>query len=339
MEMDMHYYATYVVARCVGLTEDVALRMASASQYTDDFTTPRWLREGNVNTCVLPSAMAQGVADPRIFDNILTEIPFHFLPGGEGESVAEKFVARRGGRGIQRMLEEVCVCRNTMYLPELMGLAAHALMDSYAHWGFSGMRGAWNMVPKESIRADMAHLRPDREESGTGRNARAFWFAFAEPKSEAKPTGNGHDDVGMLPDLPYMRWRCTVGGVEGARDNPDTYIQACHALHEAFCRFKQLWRRSGPMTAFVHLREPFMDVLSVREPSETCRSMLWQQVYGELFPGERIPDYAEHKAALDGDTPAFENFSRAVTYFRSTMITSVLPSLGLVLVPNHANGQ
>ncbi|MDL2272400.1 hypothetical protein LJC23_05145 [Desulfovibrio sp. OttesenSCG-928-I05] len=336
MDLDMHYYATYLLSRSVGLSKDIALRVASASQYTDDFVDPCWLRGDDGDICVFPSAMRQDTEDPRIFDNIFTEIPFHFLPGGEGDSVEEKLVARRGGRGIQRMLEEVFACRNTTYLPELMGIAAHALMDSYAHWGFSGMRGPWNAIAKESIRTDGVCAGAGKEECGKVRSGIASLFFPAAPKDASGPTGNGHDDAGMLPDLPYVRWRCVMRGDDMVRDNTDLYLQACHALHEALCRFKVLWRSSGNMTAFVNLREPLCELLSVREFSGTCRAQFWSQLYEELFPGETIPEYAEQKAALDGREAAFGNFSRGVTYFRTMVLGSVLPSLGIVLLPSRS---
>lgn len=40
MQIDFHYYATYAMARCAGLTQEVAKRVATAAQFVDDNACP-----------------------------------------------------------------------------------------------------------------------------------------------------------------------------------------------------------------------------------------------------------------------------------------------------------
>lgn len=328
MDLDLHYHALYALARCSGLARDPAVRMAAAAQFVDDFSAPRWLHLDGVSTCIYPTAIATDAAEGRLLEHIFIEIPFHFLPGGQGETLYERLMARPGGYGLTAMLEHCFACRNPHYTPELMGIAAHALMDSYAHAGFSGLPAPGNAVVKNSVevRALSGGWVPWR--ARRTKNLLALLRQSA-PKAQAAV---GHFAVGALPDLPYAQWRAVFveGGMQ-ERDNPALYLQACKALYAVLGRFAALWSGGQQGVPFSALEEGIHSLLEIPEPNVVRRCARWNSFLATFMPDDAVPSYHYQRSQLEKDGEDFQRFCRAAMYYRDAVLGVILPDMGISL--------
>lgn len=160
MQKDIHFYGTLAMAVKAGIEPDIALQIAWANQFTDDCTDAS--EYGTVTQC----KSLTNWADPVVQENVI--IPFHFVPGGEGENPWIVQANRRAVTALMpTMLDPTDIFR--------LGIALHMVQDSYSHQGFSG----W-------------------EEKGNERNS--WWYLNWLPAI-------GHTQVGVAPDVTDGVWR------------------------------------------------------------------------------------------------------------------------------------
>lgn len=152
VQKDVHFYLTYALARSAGIKAQEAKEITWANQYTDDLTEAELY--GIETQCNMGNW-----GDRQIQLSVL--IPFHFIPGGESEwpwGVTEN-----------NERAQALVRASMMREPHLqrcaLGIALHALQDTFSHQGFSGWRepnnacGFWYLLPNVG-HADVGH-RPD----------------------------------------------------------------------------------------------------------------------------------------------------------------------------------
>ena len=100
MKIDMHYGAVYFLALVAGIKRDRAFDIAQASQLTDDW---------NDATIPFHVRTAHAVTSWRNRDvetHANTWIPFHFLPGGEGDTATERLTCRMESPLATHMLDD-----------------------------------------------------------------------------------------------------------------------------------------------------------------------------------------------------------------------------------------
>src|SRR5258705_2423175 len=91
----MHYYGTYAMARAAGIRADCAHRIATAAEFVDDSTLtdvivhPDGARFRGEPTAHHPTEL---VPINNLDDQQLVWVPFHFLPGGIGETQSQKLM-------------------------------------------------------------------------------------------------------------------------------------------------------------------------------------------------------------------------------------------------------
>src|SRR5437763_16377081 len=106
MQTDMHYYGIYVMARCAGLREDIARAIATAAEYVDDSDRMRVkLTDGEVVESEPTAHHPKNGKNLDPIDQRRTWIPFHFIPGNEGQTAAEKLVCRTDSDIAREMLD------------------------------------------------------------------------------------------------------------------------------------------------------------------------------------------------------------------------------------------
>lgn len=327
MELDLHYHALYALARCSGLARDPAVRIATASQYVDDFTVSRWLHLDGVSTCIYPTAIPADAGEGRLLEHIFIEIPFHFLPGGQGNTFHERLTVRPGSYGVTAMLEHCFACRNPHYTPELMGIAAHVLMDSYAHAGFSGLPAPGNASLKGSV-----ELQTGSGGWGRPRKALSLGVFLGRHLPQNQKESVGHSSVGNLPDLPYARWRADfIEGGRQERNNPDMYLNGCRALYGMLGRFAALWSGEQQALPFSALEEGIRLLLETPEPDMLKRCAGWNTFLIGFMPDDALPSYEYQRSQLDKDGEPFQRFCRAAMYYRDAVLGVVLPDMGISL--------
>jgi hypothetical protein len=359
MKSDMHYYGTWAMARAAGLTAEAATIIATSAQFVDDNAQrDRVLfRDGG------RMDVAATAHHPFDLENIDDEdqrriwVPFHFLPGDEGEGFTERLVCRKDSAIAKEMLaHHLELTRLPCYL-HLLGVAAHVYADTFSHYGFSGVSSRRNKVVNDSF--EFHELLPDIEEYILEK-ARSFQQRFgreggllANIKSwfvEALSGALGHGAAVTYPDRPYLIWRVTFEGDQHPchRDNPRTFLEASEALHRFFGQVAERApeHRAAPGVPFEAIRETVRAILHTQAPKQG-RIDRWQQAArtGTLFAAgpEEIPPYdpttwnlmfralAEGEDSTQALSSPVYRFYQAASLHRTYVLRELLPGHGLVV--------
>lgn len=294
MQLDMHYYGTYAMARAAGIKPEYAQIIATAAQYVDDSnSTEIELRDGVFLAC---SATAHHPVDAHNVDphdQRLVWIPFHFLPGNQGNSLKERLVCQIDSDVAHQTINNALNYAGESYGPMLMGVVAHTYADTFSHYGFSGISSEINEVRTDSILPKISSA-----------NVLKYVKTKADDFFEKSMAGTanllklGHGGVATYPDRPYLRWdfHYSDGRHSGVRDNRATFLQACEKLHELFRRFGEASPTCIDERSFVPFEQIQASVKAVLAHEGTLdeRIAAWQTsaAKGLLFNGaSEIPAY------------------------------------------------
>lgn len=270
MQTDMHYYGTYAMARAAGLSPESCQIIATAAEFVDD--------SGEKDTIVfndggrldfVPTAHHVGsIKNIDRQDQRHVWLPFHFIPGNEGESVSERLLCRMDSAIVNELIEHNLSHAQKPYGLHLAGISAHVYADTFSHYGFSGVSSRWNRVISSSLELMnvegeiLKHIEKQREkfqrkyksEMGTLENFRAAPLTDNLLKNLVVRVRNmfsegieifsgalGHGAVFTYPDRPYLKWKFDYEHPpnkrsSGLRDNPATFLEACEKLHGIFHR-------------------------------------------------------------------------------------------------------
>jgi hypothetical protein len=334
MQIDMHYYAVYTLARAAGLNQETARIIATSSQYVDDSTQVEIRAHTDGSRFVAEPTSHhpwQLTANNDPDDQVQIWVPFHFLPGGRGEGLTQCLVCRKGESDndiVQEVVRNSLDKADKSYAAELIGVTAHVYADTFAHYGFSGVSSRRNRVVGESLvivdgtPAIDAYLGKrvarflDKYGKGIITNIRAFASRGAELLTGYGTDGAlGHGAVAVYPDQPYLHWsykyefpELVSGDAEPDRSNRQDFLAACQALHAMFREFARrrddLADHSGGRD-FDSMEGGISENLAVVGDS-TERTAAWQRSVadGRFFSGPEteIPGYdAQHwREAFDG---------------------------------------
>jgi hypothetical protein len=362
MQIDMHYYGTYAMARAAGLKATAVRIIATAAQYVDDNTGDGVLvlRDG---ARIPHQATAHHVA-LREMDEMLDQdnqrqvwVPFHFLPGNQGTDYTERLVCQPDSVVARAMLDEAILRAKAkdICMLERIGLTAHVYADTFSHWGFSGVSSRRNKVEGDSFA--FQGLSPELELHLSSKG-KAFFARFGDQggllanlKSFVGERGAlGHGAVATYPDIPYLDWSYTYefpGLGRPRRDNPAWFMAACAALYAVFERLAvarpDLTDR--PARGFDAIKPAIRDILALRKGKDE-RSEAWQDAAkgGSLFGApEAIPAYdpeewVERLALLNEKADSAQalaepacRFHLAAARHRSWILHELLPDQGLVV--------
>ena len=369
MQIDMHYYGIYALARMAGLKPEAAKPIATASQYVDDAVEDDIQHHENGNK-LAPIVTAHRLIE--ILDNRNPEdqpfvwVPFHFFPGNEGKDFTERLLCRKDSNLINEMIDHYLELNDCPFALELMGLTAHVYADTFSHFGFSGVSSRRNRVdgssisPKNASAPTATHL--NRKLKNFFRKfgfQGGLWFnikrAIMSGGAEIASGALGHGAVAILPDLPYLEWSFSYEeprptGSLSDRNNTNNFLEACEKLHGVFQRFASLSKGYDDGTSgvdFSKVKQKVRDILSIQN-GKSERSEEWRKAFfeGELgiLTGEEIPHY-ESKiwdkqrsdfAALDQPWDVVEHevyhFYQAAAYHRHYVLRELFPKHGLIVI-------
>ncbi len=353
MQIDMHYYGTYALARLAGLKPRACTTIATAAQFVDDSakrTEINFMDGGHISA----KATAHHVADIKNLereDQRLIWVPFHFLPGGQGQTFSERLVCQKDSAIARQMLKHHLSYASHSCGLHLSGIAAHVYADTFAHHGFSGTSSRLNKVVNNSfIFNGMAQKQKDNLN-----NLRDDFFrrygngSFEHFKSWVAETASGalgHGAVATYPDEPYLKWQFEYqhSGKLAIRNNPADFLAGCQALHLFFIRLGQENPSliSHAPIEFAAARPAISRIINT-EADKQKRSRLWRQAAksGQLS-GYRfnIPSYDSRSwqgIENSGDSSAalsshFYRYHQAAAIHRSFVLRELLPSKGLIVV-------
>lgn len=366
MQIDFHYYGTYALARVAGLRAGVAQTIATAAQYVDDAIDDQLLLN-RVGSRFFPEVTAHRTFDFKENTDPDNQrqvwVPFHFLPGGQGESLSEKLVCRKDSDLSKTLVLHALDLADQPFALELIGLTAHVYADTFAHWGFSGVSSRRNRVVGDSIQVnpstpDFVDAMRDKLKALLARlslnelqlpNFREVISEFANGFGAL-----GHGAVATCPDQPYLAWSYAhefpdLAGPPQDRFNQVDYRQAARMLLETFGQFAA--RRPdlaapGGDRPYEEIESVVAEVLATVGSAEE-RTAAWQRAVeqGRLYRGADsvIPDY--DPSVLDAQRRALEKlgdpaeardngvyrFFQAASLHRWYVLRDLLPAHGIAL--------
>lgn len=202
MDVEFHYYMTYLVAAAAGYPPADALKIAYASQYVDDNKFQFDIDKGQPSAYQNYISQTMDILKPK--DRLMRIYPiFHFVPG---EPMSETCMRLDGclhmlntTPGNQNATELLRAALQTDDLQRI-GVATHAFADTWAHQNFVGYFDAFN-----AMNGPLEKLSPNI----------------------------GHADAGHLPDLPTAVWQ-DPRMVSGQVDNRQRFLDAAEAVMAMF---------------------------------------------------------------------------------------------------------
>jgi RHS repeat-associated protein len=260
-EKDIHFYAVYYLARKAGFARGQAEQIAWASQRVDEKTP-----ENHESTCPDQWCFFQRIFRSwHPYEDFKAALKaFHFVSPNASTEVVEE-----NNPEVQRVVSQARQSGDLMRL----GIAMHALADSYSHAGFVGywdpsVNDRPNPNPLEGFRPDI-----------------------------------GHSDAGHEPDAPYVDPPKALRALEAMY----------WALFEAAGRRGEDWYSVlHQLQAFVPSHLPFSTVpaiLSSRD-DEPGRSGLWSKLI-ETSLGEKVTFEMVDKPSGHEWQKAFDQAARA----------------------------
>ena len=156
MQIDMHYHAILCLAYAAGFDLDSARQIATASQFVDDNNSDGrseiTFRDGSglyLNaTAHHPSAVIQNLDDE---EQRTVWVPFHFIPGNEGNTYMERLIATKDSAISQKVMHFAISQFEKPYALQQLGIASHCYADTFSHYGFSGLSSPLNRVLTDQI--------------------------------------------------------------------------------------------------------------------------------------------------------------------------------------------
>lgn len=369
MQIDMHYYGTYAMARSAGLNEQACQAIATAAEFVDDNPGKTAIEFKDAARLDLNATAHHALdisnLDPE--DQRHVWVPFHFFPGGEGDSYTERLVCVKDGKLARAMVEHNLGQSAQPFALELLGITAHVYADTFSHYGFSGVSSRRNRIVSDSLEFGggldpdiVDHIRKKAKdfekkygkENGLIANIKESfaWFTTIKAKLGGVPA-LGHGAVATFPDRPYLVWSFEYEHVGNRvhRNNPETFLEGCEALHRMFSDFGK--RRpemveDGIGKSFEKIRQRVQGIL-LKPGKKSERVEYWQKAMraGELSNevGHQIPVYHgkewhEQLDALDKteDSQAILSlapfrFFQAVAAHKAYVMRDLLPAHGIIV--------
>ncbi len=250
MQIDMHYYGTYALARAAGVGKDAAKIIATAAQFVDDNTKNDETGKFDEVSRICYHATGHHSWEGANLDEIDQRhvwVPFHFLPGNEGTSISERLVCRKNSNIVKAMVEHNTSKLDHPYQLEIVGITAHVYTDTFAHYGFSGISSSRNIVDIGNI--ELLNAEP-KTTSYLQDKLRQFPDKYPSPSEivdKVKATiaqslsgALGHGAVATFPDLPYLNWVYETVYPEKIpvpRNNQDDFFDGAMAIYSMFQKF------------------------------------------------------------------------------------------------------
>jgi hypothetical protein len=256
MQIDFHHAVTYVLARLTGYVHEDARIIAYAAQYVDDASN-KGLIEFSDNTPpfyhIASSHVLWDAGNLRATEDREVWVPFHFLPGNNGEEP--------GGALGKPMIKRLVCCvdsplardlwracksaKNEANWRQRLGITTHVYADTFAHYAFVGVINDINKIS-------------DLKFTGTGLlDKMADWLSRGVTEVE----NLGHGCVFKCPDGPYLQWSyrdhdCNLC----QRDNAANFLHACDRIFYNYLLYRDEAARQIPDVDRTLILETFRSI-------------------------------------------------------------------------------
>lgn len=361
MQVDMHFYGTYTLALMAGIPQEDARTIAYAAQYVDVSDGDKVFErdDGSVLRQTRTYSHELRAARNSLINREqqrLVWVPFHFLPGNRGESLSERLICQPDSEIARKMMEHhIKPGLKHPFGLHLLGVASHVYMDTFSHYGFSGISSPLNAVVSTTIK-HKGVKNPEVAAYIENKSLKFFkkYTAHFEPfikrlVSDALEAGSrnlGHAGVSTYPDRPFLNWSFDYekgrygNGKRSARSNPKTYLYGCKKLHGYFKKFAELHYADPSIQSFDVFEEKIYEILCF-EGGKKDRIKQWTEAslhdalkdaeYDDKEWKKEETDFATLKTLQDGiDTNAYR-FHQAAALHRSYVLKELLPNHGIAV--------
>lgn len=352
MQKDMHYFCTFAMARAAGIPVDDANAIAYASQFVDDSTRydSEVHRDGGllfgITTAHSPfEAFMRSPGDrvTKLEDQRKVWVPFHFFPGGAGETFYEKIICVKDGELANEMCRHnlsVAVVKD--YGLELLGITAHVYADTFSHYGFSGMSSLFNKIDQDSLGEKSATIKT--KGSVLSQAVNLLKDCVVGEGAERFTAALGHGPVSDLPDRPYAEWsfyyeeECRARDLHSSRKNYETYLEYCEKMNDYFTQFAASRYGAKCLMPFDGMRAE-LDGLLRFEGELGEREACWKasaltEGIVDYDPEEWENDkkkFAHGISSRDSIASHGYRFHQAAAYHRYHVLKDMLPSHGIAV--------
>ncbi len=355
MQLDMHFYGVYALARAAGIKSETAQTIAYASQFVDDSIDDKAVLVSN-RKAILPTMTSHKPLDymnAMPGDQWKVWVPFHFLPGNmpKNGDFVRRMTCRKNSAPAKKMIEDSLDAVNEKYWPHIVGITAHVFADTFSHFGFVGFAHERNKAIRGSIKASKKHSSNIRRYIKSKFDD--FKTRFMGNFAEIVPVGHG--SVGTYPDRPYLEWsykyetgRHPKGDTE--RDNTLNFFNGCKELYSYFARFAQLSpddREPNGAVQWNNISQTVKSILRTEGPKED-RIKQWKTHITagdfcldvtsfdrdiEYVKGLWRPSRADYESGGERNIEQTDScrFIRAAWRHREYVLHELLPDIGLIV--------
>lgn len=208
MDIEYHYYITFIIALRAGFGKEQAYKIAYSSQYSDDNDTSYKINEGQED--VYENYISQTIDITKPQEERLRIYPiFHFMPGTSDE-IWQSSPDRKDGK--IHLLNTIPNNQNagTLLSDALqsgnlyrIGIATHMFADTFAHQNYVGFKDEFN-----AMKGFLQGLLPNI----------------------------GHADAKHNPDIPNLIWNDTrLTSKYRLRINKEIFLSATRCIFNQYC--------------------------------------------------------------------------------------------------------
>ena len=358
MQIDMHYYGTYCIARAAGINQKSARTIAYAAQFVDDNVAAHVDdHDDGSQLYAIPTAHHAGdLSNREADDQRYIWVPFHFLPGAQGSKFTEQLICTKNSEIAQAMIANHASRGSEEYSLELLGIGSHVYQDTFAHYGFSGVSSRRNKVIGDSFVLTQGDAVVEsilgqtfgswiNKHGGFLKNIRSHISGAADPYSGSL----GHGAVSTYPDLPFLQWQFTYeqSGETVYHDNQATFLESAELLYAVYAKYAKENKgcRGDTSVPWSDIADKIAWIFS-QEGNKYDRADVWKLCSqdGNFGNSESIPEYdgdewnnqCENLEDLDSGSDGLDlevhRFFRAASYHIHYVLREVLPDHGLMVV-------
>ena len=265
MDIEFHYYMTYLIAARAGFAPDEAAIIATASQEVDDNHIAILVSEGTPQAYVSAVSQTMNILAPH--QDLRIYPIFHFIPGVPDAPTARRkdgqtsaWMTTPNSPLAQAMLDTALTSGSL----HRIGASSHAYADTWAHQNFIGKDDPLNEMPHpESL--------------------------FAELKQKVLKIGHAlanHD-----PDIPDLIW--TDARLSSPQIvNADRFMEAARELYAKYCQVtKKPLTVADQESLVADLRADIGPPSPASAPPASRIDRYKERALAPAYGGQLIPDY------------------------------------------------
>lgn len=204
MDIEFHYYMTYLISAYAGLEPKAARKLAYCSQYVDDNDIICEVDKGKGSSYRNYISQTMNILKPK--DKLFRIYPlFHFIPGDPQSKTAWRkdgkmhWLNTTPNSKNANLIFDAALETDDIYR---IGIATHSYVDTWAHQNFIGYYDDFN-----SMKTALGSIAPNI----------------------------GHADAGHNPDEPALVWR-DRRLLNERIDNRERFLEAAKCLYEKLAR-------------------------------------------------------------------------------------------------------